>query len=128
MLECRPGAVIGKTVVAATLAVLLTSAPSMADEFNRSQCLSGTAAASDYAEYDEDFATGGWKEHSGVAIASESQVVILSVTDAYGNSICTNTADLTTSCKFKAGFSSTFTIRIDNGQNSTPANYQVCAF
>jgi len=128
MLNPRPGAVIGKAAISATLAVLLVAAPALADDFNRSQCLNGTAAGADYAEYDEDFATGGWKEHSGVAIASESQVVILSVTDAYGNSICTNTADLTTSCKFKAGFSSTFTIRIDNGQNSTPANYQVCAF
>jgi hypothetical protein len=95
---------------------------------NFSLCLTGAAAGSDYAEYDEDFDTGGWKSHSGVAIASESLSVVLSVVDSYGNSICANTADLTTACKFKADFASTFTIRIDNTMNADQANFSICAF
>ena len=122
---------LGTTAFATSLFVLASCPPTAADNFNnmsQTQCLSGTADGSDYAEYDEDFATGGWKDHSGVAIASESQVVILSVTDAYGNSICSNTANLTTSCQFRSDFQSTFTIRVDNAQNMSPSNYQICAF
>ena len=85
-----------------------------------------TVDALDDASYDEDF--GQWHNLSGVNLSSESLRVVLSVFDEYGNSICQNTADLTTSCKFQTGFASTFTIRVDNTQNSSPANYSVCAF
>jgi hypothetical protein len=109
--------------------VVVPPATAFADSFaNTDSCLSGTADAVDYASFDEDFNTGIWKSHSGVMIQSESQPVVLSVTDAYGNSICQNLANLSTSCTFRADFSSTFTITIDNTQNPMPADFQLCSF
>jgi hypothetical protein len=117
---------------AATLAVvigtLLATPTQLSAEGvgNTTACMSGSVDALDDASYDEDF--GQWHNLSGVNLSSESLRVVLSVFDEYGNSICQNTADLTTSCKFQTGFASTFTIRVDNTQNSSPANYSVCAF
>jgi hypothetical protein len=88
-------------------------------------CLGGRVDAVDYATLDEDLGGDFWKNHSGVAITSDSQQLTLSVTDAYGNSICQNLANLSTSCTFQTGFASTFTIRVDNTQN---AAYQLCSF
>jgi hypothetical protein len=107
----------------------LAPVQALADSFaNSASCLSGTADAVDYATFDEDFNTGRWKSHSGVMIQSESQPVVLSVTDAYGNSICQNLANLSTSCTFRADFSSTFTITIDNTQNPMSSDFQLCSF
>jgi hypothetical protein len=108
---------------------LLAPSAAFADSFvNPDACLSGTAEAADDATFDEDFNTGLWKSHSGVMIQSDSQQVVLSVTDAFGNSICQNLANLTTSCTFRADFNATFTITIDNTQNPLPANFQLCSF
>lgn len=95
---------------------------------NSTACMIGSVDALDDASYDEDFGTDQWKNVSGVNLSSDNQRVVLSVFDEYGNSICQNTADLSTTCKFHTGFSSTFTIRVDNTQNASSANYTVCSF
>lgn len=114
------------------LAMLVTpfmGCPVDADSYqNTSNCMKGSADGSDYAEYDEDFSTGDWKNHSGVKITSASRPIVLIVTDSYGNSICSNTANPTTQCNFQAGFQSTFTIRLDNTKNTNDTRYEVCAF
>jgi hypothetical protein len=116
--------------VVAALGVLFSAAPSASADGigNTTACMTGTVDPLDDASYDEDFGADQWKFNSGVKLTSDSQKVVLSVFDDYGNSICVNTADLTTSCKFQTGFTSTFTIRVDNTQNATAGNYTVCSF
>ena len=95
---------------------------------NTSTCMTGSVEASDDASYDEDFGADQWKDYSGVKLTSDSQKVVLSVVDDYGNSICQKSADLTTTCNFQTGFTSTFTIRVDNTQNDSRASYTICSF
>jgi len=116
--------------VAASFSVFFgTAMPTSAnDGGSASACMSGTVDGWDDASYDENFGADRWKNISGVNLSSDNQKVVLSVLDDYGNSICQNTADLTTSCKFQTGFASTFTILLDNTQNSGSANYTVCSF
>ena len=119
---------LSATAAATLIGALLVSAPVRADSFNNTNsCLSGSVDPNSFAALDQDFNTDGWKEHSGVQIQSESEQVVLSVTDSNGTSICSNMADLTTQCRFKAGFASTFSIRIDSS-SSVPANYSLCSF
>jgi hypothetical protein len=118
--------------VAAAALAFVSSASSLADTdgnaSNSNSCFAGTAAANDYATFNEDFAAGAWSSSSGVHLLAQSQRVTLAVTDSYGNSVCQNTADLSTSCTFEPGLSTTFTIVIDNSASAVPADYQLCTF
>ena len=129
MLESNRPLAIRRRLAMALIVVPLMTVPAMADSFqNSNNCMTGSAAAYDYAEYEEDFAAGDWKNHSGLQISQASKPIVLKVTDSYGNSICSNTANPTTECKFQAGFQSTFNIQLDNTQNNDPTSYVVCAF
>lgn len=121
------GHLVGQRLLFTSVAMMILSAPLAADSVNNF-CINGAAAAYDYSEFAEDFATGEWKSYSGVQIISESNAVVLTVTDQYGSSICTNTANLTTQCKFQADFQSTFTINVDNTPFSTAGNFKICTF
>ena len=116
--------------MAAALGVLFSAAPyASADGIeNTTACMTGSVDPLDDASYEEDFGGDRLKYSSGVKLTSDNQTVVLSVFDDYGISICVNTAYLTTSCKFQTGFTSTFTIRVDNTQNASPADYSVCSF
>ena len=123
------GHLVGQRLLVTSVAMMILSAPLAADSVNNTNfCINGAAAAYDYSEFAEDFATGEWKSYSGVQIISESNSVVLTVTDQYGSSICTNTANLTTQCKFQADFQSTFTINVDNTPFSTAGNFKICTF
>ena len=121
---------ITAAAVVAALGVLFSaaSAQSADDIGNTTSCMIGSVDPLDDASYDEDFGADRWKFQSGVKLTAESRKLVLSVLDDYGNSICVNTADLTTSCTFQTGFTSTFTIRVDNTQNATSEIYTVCSF
>jgi hypothetical protein len=119
------------TAVAAAALTFVSSALSLADtdgNVSGSSCFAGTAAANDYATFNEDFTAGAWSSSSGVHLLAQSQRVTLAVTDSYGNSVCQNTADLSTSCTFEPGLSTTFTIVVDNSASAVPADYQLCTF
>ena len=85
---------------------------------NSKSCLSGSIAPFDYALLDEDFHNLSWTGQSGVQVNSGTKTLTLTVTDSYGNSLCQNVGNSATSCTFVSGVASTFTIRIDNTQNS----------
>jgi len=95
---------------------------------NSKSCLSGSIAPFDYALLDEDFHNLSWTGQSGVQVNSGTKTLTLTVTDAYGNSLCQVTGSSATSCTFVFAVVSTFTIRIDNTQNPTQSAYYLCPF
>lgn len=117
-----------KLAAAAALCLVMTNAAS-ADSFSNSgSCLRGQVAAYDDATLDQDFVSGGWNKQSGVQVVADAQQVTLQVTDSSGNSICQKLANMSTQCRFVAGFYSTFSIRVDNTQNGSGTGYTLCAF
>ena len=65
---------------------------------------------------------------AAVKLKASGDQLDLTVTDVYGNSVCEQTADLKTRCKFNfpASYAGIFNIRVDN-KVSVPSPYKLCA-
>ena len=91
-------------------------------------CINGSVGPIDYAELSSQYKESMWDTKAAVRLRSDNDELDLLVTDTYGNSVCEQTADSKTRCKFNfpASYSGIFNIRINNTM-STPAGYRLCA-
>lgn len=91
-------------------------------------CIDGEVGAGDWAELSSAYKESMWDTKAAVKLESSGDQLDLTVTDFYGNSVCEQTADLKTRCKFNfpASYSGIFNIRVDN-RVSVTSPYKLCA-
>ena len=92
-------------------------------------CLDGEVAGSDYAEFTSKYRESIWDNKAAVRLVAEDAPLELLVTDLYGNSVCEETADMKTRCKFRlaSDYAGTFVMRIDNLVYAGNSRYRLCA-
>lgn len=91
-------------------------------------CLEGAVPSMTWAELESNYKESMWDSKAAVRLRSNDDALELKVSDIYGNSVCEQTADSRTRCKFNfpASYSGIFNIRVENAL-STPATYRLCA-
>lgn len=91
-------------------------------------CIEGEVSALDWAELSSRYKESMWDTKAAVKLQSTGDELELLVTDIYGNTVCEDTADLKTRCKFNfpATYSGTFNIRVDN-KLAVNSPYRLCA-
>ena len=120
-----------RTRIAAALAVGLIGIAGVASAQQLDpgiSCISGSVGPIDYAELSSKYKESIWDSKAAVRLRSDNDELDLLVTDTYGASVCEQTADSKTRCKFNfaASYSGIFNIRINNNM-STPSGYRLCA-
>lgn len=91
-------------------------------------CLEGEVDAYDWAELTSKYKESIWDTKSAIRLRSYEDTLNLTVTDNYGATVCEDTADSRTRCKFgfSASYSGIFNIRVDNPQTMSK-RYKLCA-
>ncbi len=91
-------------------------------------CIEGNVESMDYSELESKYKESIWDSKAAVRLRSNNDELDLRVSDIYGNTVCEETADSRTRCKFNfpASYAGIFNIRIDN-RMATSATYRLCA-
>jgi hypothetical protein len=112
-------------------AVLTLAGPAMAQDLHQNvSCLNGSLPGGENSELDQRLRETGWDLKGGLQLTSTIGGVTLSVLDSYGQSVCEETANNSTSCRFRVDLTSVdvFNIRVDNATNTQATTYRICAF
>ena len=123
----RACSALAPRMLAAGFAVLFVLSPARADR-PVEDCFAGEIGAADYSELSSKFSSGLWSKRTGVKIETASPSLVLTVIDAYSNSVCEVTQDSRTRCQFKASTNDEMTIRVDNSAGAHTGRYRLCAY
>ena len=120
------------TLVALAMGAALSLAgPAVAQDLSaKVSCLKGSIAAGEYSELDQRLRETGWDLKGGVQLESQVGGVTLSVLDSAGQSVCEETANNSTWCRFRVDLTNVdvFNIKVNNSANTQSTAYEVCAF
>ena len=119
------------TAVATALIIGLAAGPAVAQDLSSSiSCLRGNVQANDYAEFGAKLSETNWDSKGGVNLLSNIGGLKLRVLDPNGSSVCSETANNTTSCTFKVRntYYDEFTVIVDNAEVAEQNGYKICAF
>ena len=117
-------------IVGIAIALASAAATANAQELTAGvSCLDGQVGANDYAEFVAGYRESIWDNKAAVRIVARDAPLEITVTDTNGESVCEDTADMKTRCKFKisSNSSGTFVVRIDNLVFNGNSRYRLCA-
>jgi hypothetical protein len=120
-----------KLMTLAVGAVLTFAGPSVAQDLSaKVSCLRGNIAGGEFSELDQRLRETGWDLKGGVQLESVVGGVTLSVLDSAGQSVCEETANNSTWCRFRVDLTNVdvFNIKVNNSANTQSTAYEVCAF
>ncbi|HEX4892084.1 MAG TPA: hypothetical protein VFV47_02265 [Hyphomicrobiaceae bacterium] len=111
----------------AAFIALLYANPARAQD---AACIKGSIPAGEWSEFDQRLKETGWDYKGGLQLQSAIGGVQLFVLDSEGRSVCEETANNTTACRFRVDLTlvDVFNIKVDNTANRDAAAYKICAF
>lgn len=125
MIGMRKFGAVGAAVIGAVAVASVASAQQLDPGIT---CLEGAVGSMDWSELSSKYKESIWDSKAAVRLRSEGDALELKVTDIYGNTVCEDTADNKTRCKFNfpSTYAGIFNIRVDNLQ-PVSSRYRICA-
>lgn len=120
---------LNSRVIAVSAALVCLAGAASAQQLDPGiSCINGSVGSIDYAELSSKYKESMWDTKSAIRLRSNDDALDLVVTDTYGATVCEQTADSRTRCRFNfaSSYSGIFNIRVNNNM-STPAAYRLCA-
>jgi hypothetical protein len=124
----KPFHLLSAVAGASVLLALGASAVSAQTLTRFGSCLTGHVDGLDYAEISANLREAEEDRRAGVTLESETTQMTVQVTDLNGESVCEQTANMSTNCRFRLGSYDQLIIRIDNTQHGMASGYKICPY